>query len=159
VDQVLSVLESVHVSVPPQKFTLPPVVSVDSGITALLRCLINPDATFIQSALSDQSADGIYLRVSEWGTHCPVAYAQTHELVRGNFNLSVIFQGKIYILSTPDALNKFHINPNKYLTFLAPHPPPPTPIKVVVLGPPVSGKSTHARALAQYYGKLSSLFF
>ena len=96
VEQLHVVLKSAHKVVPPQKYTLPAVVSADSGTPfQCMQCSL-PDATFIQSALTDQSSDGIFLRLSEWGIHCPVTYAQTHELVKGNLNLSVIFQVRTF---------------------------------------------------------------
>ena len=54
---------------------------------------------------------------------------------------------KLYVMSTGEALAHFLRNPR---AFLAPHLPRP-PCKVCVLGPPHSGKTTVAHALAQRY--------
>lgn len=57
------------------------------------------------------------------------------------------FMDKMYILSSEIALEKFMKNPRRYLV-----PPQPTlPSKFVVMGPPMSGKSTLAQQLAEKY--------
>jgi hypothetical protein len=79
-DHVYQLLELAPKVVLPQKFTLPPAVSADS------------DSTFIQSSITENSSEGIFTRLSDWGTHCPVSYSQTFELTHGNLNLTAIYQ-------------------------------------------------------------------
>lgn len=57
------------------------------------------------------------------------------------------FLDKMYCFSSPEAMEKFMRNPRPYL--LPPQPRPPC--KIVVLGPPVSGKSSVCALLAQKY--------
>ena len=57
------------------------------------------------------------------------------------------FLDKLFVMSSNEALAHFMRNPRPYL---APHLPRP-PCKVCVLGPPHSGKTTVAHALAQRY--------
>lgn len=53
----------------------------------------------------------------------------------------------MYCLSSLDALMDFIRSPRSYL--LPPHPQVPT--KICILGPPASGKTTLAQAIAEYY--------
>ena len=57
------------------------------------------------------------------------------------------FLDKLYVMSSNEALAHFMRNPRPYL---APHLPRP-PCKVCVLGPPHSGKTIVAHALAERY--------
>ncbi|KAG8123953.1 hypothetical protein E2320_019386, partial [Naja naja] len=70
-------------------------------------------------------------RRSKWGRACPVA----------------LKDGKMYLLSTEEALKQFMLNPRSYL--LPPMPLPPC--KVLVVGPPFSGKTTLCELLANHY--------
>lgn len=53
----------------------------------------------------------------------------------------------MYILSSPEALKTFLLNPRPYL--LPPMPLPPC--KVLVFGPPCSGRTTLCNLIAQKY--------
>lgn len=53
----------------------------------------------------------------------------------------------MYVLSSQDALRAFMLNPRPYL--LPPMPLPPC--KVLVLGPPLSGKTTLCNLIANKY--------
>ncbi|XP_074189510.1 adenylate kinase 9 isoform X2 [Rhinolophus sinicus] len=83
---------------------------------------------------------------SRWGRTCPVS------LKEGNIHLGlpdfcVSFLGKIYCLSSEEALKKFLLNPRPYLL-----PPMPTPpFKVFIFGPQSSGKTTLSNLLADHY--------
>ncbi|XP_077158489.1 adenylate kinase 9 isoform X2 [Paroedura picta] len=85
-------------------------------------------------------------RRSRWGRACPVAL-KDGEIVMGSPDLAVSFLGKMFTLSTEEALNTFMLNPRPFL--LPPMPLPPC--KVLVIGPPFSGKSTLCEAIANYY--------
>ncbi|KAM9703756.1 adenylate kinase 9 [Menidia menidia] len=56
----------------------------------------------------------------------------------------------IYFFSTKDNRSKFMLDPLRYLR--QPKPTPTLPIKVVVIGPPKSGKTTVAQMFVQKYG-------
>ncbi|CAG5928032.1 unnamed protein product [Menidia menidia] len=56
----------------------------------------------------------------------------------------------IYFFSTKDNRSKFMLNPLRYLR--QPKPTPTLPVKVVVIGPPKSGKTTVAQMFVQKYG-------
>ncbi|NXK05987.1 KAD9 kinase, partial [Herpetotheres cachinnans] len=89
-------------------------------------------------------------RRSRWGQACPVALKEG-DILRGNPDLAVSFLGKMYILSSPEALKIFMLNPRPYL--LPPMPLPPC--KVLVFGPPFSGRTTICNLIAhKYKGKV-----
>ncbi|NXU91052.1 KAD9 kinase, partial [Xiphorhynchus elegans] len=85
-------------------------------------------------------------RRSRWGQACPVALKKG-DIVMGNPDLAVSFLGKMYILSSPEALKTFMLNPRPYL--LPPMPLPPC--KVLVFGPPFSGRTTICNLIAHKY--------
>ncbi|XP_074006927.1 adenylate kinase 9 [Numenius arquata] len=87
---------------------------------------------------------------SRWGQACPVALKEG-DIVMGNPDLAVSFLGKMYVLSSPEALKAFMLNPRPYL--LPPMPLPPC--KVLVFGPPFSGRTTICNLIAhKYKGKV-----
>ncbi|XP_010120315.1 PREDICTED: adenylate kinase 9-like, partial [Chlamydotis macqueenii] len=89
-------------------------------------------------------------RRSRWGQVCPVALKKG-DIVMGKPDLAVSFLGKMYILSSPEALKTFMLNPRPYL--LPPMPLPPC--KVLVFGPPFSGRTTICNLIAhKYKGKV-----
>ncbi|NXP56385.1 KAD9 kinase, partial [Heliornis fulica] len=89
-------------------------------------------------------------RRSRWGRACPVALKEG-DIVMGNPNLAVSFLGKMYLLSSLEALKTFMLNPRPYL--LPPMPLPPC--KVLVFGPPFSGRTTICNLIAdKYKGKV-----
>ncbi|NWI40681.1 KAD9 kinase, partial [Picathartes gymnocephalus] len=85
-------------------------------------------------------------RRSRWGQVCPVALKEG-DIVMGNPEFAVSFLGKMYILSSQEALKKFTLNPRPYL--LPPMPVPPC--KVFVFGPPFSGRTTICNVIAHNY--------
>ncbi|XP_067402684.1 adenylate kinase 9 [Emydura macquarii macquarii] len=87
---------------------------------------------------------------SRWGRACPVALKEGN-IVMGLPDLAVSFLGKMYLLSSQEALRAFMLNPRPYL--LPPMPLPPC--KVLVFGPPSSGKTTLCNLIAnKYKGKV-----
>ncbi|XP_074845222.1 adenylate kinase 9 [Carettochelys insculpta] len=87
---------------------------------------------------------------SRWGRACPVALKEGN-IVMGFPDLAVSFLGKMYVLSSQEALRSFMLNPRPYL--LPPMPLPPC--KVLVFGPPFSGKTTLCNLIAnKYKGKV-----
>ncbi|XP_064026093.1 adenylate kinase 9 [Pogoniulus pusillus] len=85
-------------------------------------------------------------RRSRWGQACPVALKEG-DIVMGDPDLAVSFLGKMYVLSSPEALKTFTSNPRPYL--LPPMPLPPC--KVMVFGPPLSGRTTICNLIAEKY--------
>uniref|UniRef100_A0A670ZFC2 AAA+ ATPase domain-containing protein n=1 Tax=Pseudonaja textilis TaxID=8673 RepID=A0A670ZFC2_PSETE len=85
-------------------------------------------------------------RRSKWGRACPVAL-KDGDIIMGTADNAVSFLGKMYLLSTEEALKQFMLNPRSYL--LPPMPLPPC--KVLVMGPPFSGKTTLCELLANHY--------
>ncbi|XP_036625172.1 adenylate kinase 9 isoform X1 [Trichosurus vulpecula] len=83
---------------------------------------------------------------SRWGRACPVALKEGNILM-GLPDLSVSFLGKMYCLSSEEALSTFMRNPRPYL--LPPMPLPPC--KVFVYGPKSSGKTTLCHLIAAKY--------
>nr|XP_048700778.1 adenylate kinase 9 isoform X2 [Caretta caretta] len=87
---------------------------------------------------------------SRWGRACPVALKEGN-IVMGLPDLAVSFLGKMYLFSSQEALRAFMLNPRPYL--LPPMPLPPC--KVLVFGPPLSGKTTLCNWIAnKYKGKV-----
>ena len=62
---------------------------------------------------------------------------------------------KIYLLSSDEALNEFKKNPRPFLL----PPQPIIPCKLAVLGPPLSGKSSICKVLAERYKVSTSCMF
>ncbi|NXA07744.1 KAD9 kinase, partial [Sapayoa aenigma] len=85
-------------------------------------------------------------RRSRWGQACPVAL-KGGDIVMGNPDLAVSFLGKMYVLSSQEALKTFMLNPRPYL--LPPMPLPPC--KVLVFGAPLSGRTTISNLIAHKY--------
>ncbi|NXJ23349.1 KAD9 kinase, partial [Dicrurus megarhynchus] len=85
-------------------------------------------------------------RRSRWGQVCPVALKEG-DMVMGNPEFAVSFLGKMYVLSSQEALKKFMLNPRPYLL----PPMPVSPCKVFVFGPPLSGKTTLCNVIAHNY--------
>uniref|UniRef100_A0A2I3HMM7 Adenylate kinase 9 n=1 Tax=Nomascus leucogenys TaxID=61853 RepID=A0A2I3HMM7_NOMLE len=83
---------------------------------------------------------------SKWGRTCPVNLKDGN-IYSGLPDYSVSFLGKIYCLSSEEALKPFLLNPRPYL--LPPMPAPPC--KVFILGPQYSGKTTLCNMLAENY--------
>ncbi|XP_023564433.1 adenylate kinase 9 [Octodon degus] len=83
---------------------------------------------------------------SRWGRVCPVALKEGN-IYAGSPDFSVSFLGKIYCLSSEEALKTFLLNPRPYL--LPPMPAPPC--KVFIFGPKCSGKTTLSKLIAEYY--------
>ncbi|XP_070781653.1 adenylate kinase 9 [Enoplosus armatus] len=94
-------------------------------------------------------APGFRWRRSRWGRTCPVALKEG-KVIPGKPEFCVGFQGKLYILSSQEAYQKFVTNPRRYL--LPPMPRPPC--RVSIIGPPQAGKSTLCKLLAQHYNAL-----
>ncbi|KAH0622209.1 hypothetical protein JD844_024317 [Phrynosoma platyrhinos] len=85
-------------------------------------------------------------RRSRWGRACPVAL-KGGEIVMGSSDFAVSFLGKMYLMSSEEALKEFMLNPRPYL--LPPMPLPPC--KILVVGPPMSGRSTLCELIANHY--------
>ncbi|NXR57059.1 KAD9 kinase, partial [Hippolais icterina] len=85
-------------------------------------------------------------RRSRWGQVCPVALKEG-DIVMGNPEFAVSFLGRMYILSSEEALKKFMLNPRPYLL----PPMPVSPCKVFVFGPPFSGRTTICNVIAHNY--------
>ncbi|NXI24050.1 KAD9 kinase, partial [Sterrhoptilus dennistouni] len=89
-------------------------------------------------------------RRSRWGQVCPVALKEG-DIVMGNPEFAVSFLGRMYVLSSEEALKKFMLNPRPYLL----PPMPASPCKVLVFGPPFSGRTTICDVIAhKYKGKV-----
>ncbi|XP_063152555.1 adenylate kinase 9 [Candoia aspera] len=89
-------------------------------------------------------------RRSKWGRACPVAL-KDGDIIMGSLDNAISFLGKMYMISTEEALKQFMLNPRSYL--LPPMPLPPC--KVLIVGPALSGKSTLCELLAnRYQGKV-----
>ncbi|NXS86999.1 KAD9 kinase, partial [Erpornis zantholeuca] len=110
-------------------------------------CYLNKQDELLRALSSYQLIAPRYRwRRSRWGQVCPVALKEG-DIVMGNPEFAVSFLGKMYVLSSQDALNKFMLNPRPYLL----PPMPVSPCKVFVFGPPFSGRTTLSNVIAQNY--------
>ncbi|XP_053736927.1 adenylate kinase 9 [Synchiropus splendidus] len=89
---------------------------------------------------------GFRWRRSRWGRICPVALREG-KVVQGKPEFPVGFHDKLYILSCQEAYQKFLANPRRYLL----PPMPRKPCRIAIIGPPMSGKSTLCKLLAEHY--------
>ncbi|XP_033125059.1 adenylate kinase 9-like isoform X4 [Anneissia japonica] len=85
-------------------------------------------------------------RRSRWARACPVEL-QKGNVIMGKPEYAVGFLDKIYVMSGPEAFEKFLKNPRPYL--IGPQPRPPC--KLSVVGPPLAGKTSISHLLAQKF--------
>ncbi|NXT76685.1 KAD9 kinase, partial [Zapornia atra] len=125
-------------------------VSSDTNYICFYCCFIKQDELFRVLSTYKLIAHRYRWCRSRWGRACPVALKEGN-IVMGNPTLAVSFLGKMYLLSSPEALKTFMLNPRPYL--LPPMPLPPC--KVLVFGPPFSGRTTICNLIAdKYKGKV-----
>ncbi|XP_030626692.1 adenylate kinase 9 [Chanos chanos] len=91
---------------------------------------------------------------SAFGRWDPVKYTEG-DLIQpmqspDNPSYPVIFRQFIYFFASKETRNTFMTNPLKYLR--QPKPNPSRPIKLAIVGPPKSGKTTVAQMFAREYG-------
>nr|XP_058163256.1 adenylate kinase 9 isoform X2 [Dasypus novemcinctus] len=83
------------------------------------------------------------VKLSEGETFKPVESSETP-------SYPVIHRQYIYFLSSKESKEKFMKNPIKYIR--QPKPKPTLPVRIAIVGPPKSGKTTVAQKLASVYG-------
>ncbi|KAL3052487.1 hypothetical protein OYC64_005101 [Pagothenia borchgrevinki] len=110
---------------------------------------VDTEDLFRMMSSTQTVAPGFRWRRSRWGQTCPVALSEG-KVILGKPDLCVGFQDKMYVLSSQEAYQKFLKNPRRYL--LPPMPRPPC--RVSIIGPPLAGKSTLCKLLAQHYNAL-----
>ncbi|NXP37779.1 KAD9 kinase, partial [Leiothrix lutea] len=125
-------------------------VASDKNCTCNYGCLNKQDELFRALSSYKLIAPRYRWRRSRWGQVCPVALKEG-DIVMGNPEFAVSFLGKMYVLSSEEALKKFMLNPRPYLL----PPMPASPCKVLVFGPPFSGRTTICDVIAhKYKGKV-----
>ncbi|XP_050927825.1 LOW QUALITY PROTEIN: adenylate kinase 9 [Lates calcarifer] len=92
---------------------------------------------------------------SAFGCWDPIKQYKERDLIQPlqwplNTTYPLIFHQYIYFFASKENRNTFMLNPLKYLR--QPKPIPALPVKMAVLGPPKSGKTTVAEMFAQKYG-------
>ncbi|XP_039637151.1 adenylate kinase 9 isoform X2 [Perca fluviatilis] len=92
---------------------------------------------------------------SAFGCWDPIKHYKERDVIQPlqwplNTTYPLIFHQFIYFFATKENRNTFMLNPLKYLR--QPKPTPSLPIKIAVVGPPKSGKTTVAQMFAQKYG-------
>jgi hypothetical protein len=85
--------------------------------------------------------------VSEWGVWCPVALHNTNTMVKGQPKYAARYCGRVFLLSSSNLLDQFLINPKPYLL----KRPIPPRLRVMLVGPPSSGKTAVAKHLSMRY--------
>ncbi|XP_032194721.1 adenylate kinase 9 isoform X1 [Mustela erminea] len=108
----------------------------------------------ITSHLAQKMLSYTYKYISAFGYWDPVKLSEgeTIKPVETSENPvhAVIHRQYIYFLSSKETKEKFMKNPIKYIR--QPKPKPAVPIRIMILGPPKSGKTTVAQKLASEYG-------
>ncbi|NXC10014.1 KAD9 kinase, partial [Orthonyx spaldingii] len=122
------------------------VFEVNKNYTCCYCYFNNQDELFRALASYQLIAPRYRWRRSRWGQVCPVALKEG-DIVIGNPEFAVSFLGKMYVLSSQEALKKFMLNPRPYLL----PPMPVSPCKVFVFGPPLSGRTIICDAIAHNY--------
>ncbi|KAI8894618.1 hypothetical protein BC833DRAFT_604251 [Globomyces pollinis-pini] len=87
-------------------------------------------------------------QLSTFKRFCPVTFSLHNQLMETNMEIAATYRGLIYFFNTEEYRTEFLEYPDKYLT--VPFKVPNT-IKIFVLGPPHSGKTTVAKCLASRY--------
>lgn len=98
-----------------------------------------------------------YKLASRFHKWCPVKmYEEGQTVLPSDLNLKqqcpVIYQKRIYYLSSSAARDKFMSDPERYIR--QHHPGSLVPIRLAILGPPKSGKTTVANKFVSEYGCL-----
>lgn len=70
--------------------------------------------------------------------YCPYTLRESNVLQKGNPQLAVKYEGRYYYFSSEEARTAFVLEPHNFVTSKVPMVPPPP--RIVVLGPPGSGK-------------------
>ncbi|XP_006157047.1 adenylate kinase 9 [Tupaia chinensis] len=108
----------------------------------------------ISALLAQKMLTYTYKYISAFGYWDPVKLSEgeTIKPVENSENpvYPVIHRQYIYFLSSKRTKEKFMKNPIKYIR--QPKPKPTVPIRITIVGPPKSGKTTVARKIASEYG-------
>lgn len=125
----------------------------------LERFIDNREALFercyvVKNSIAKRLLDFGYKKLSRFGRWCPVRLAEGDPfppLYEGKTKpLTVVYRSFIYFLSSKKACNEFMKNPLKY--FNQPSPLEVVPLKLSIIGPPKSGKTTLAKRFCKEYG-------
>ncbi|XP_027959961.1 adenylate kinase 9 [Eumetopias jubatus] len=108
----------------------------------------------IASHLAQKMLSYTYKYVSAFGYWDPVKLSEGETIkpieTSENPVHAVIHRQYIYFLSSKETKEKFMKNPIKYIR--QPKPKPTVPIRIIILGPPKSGKTTVAQKISNEYG-------
>ncbi|KAB1275605.1 Adenylate kinase 9 [Camelus dromedarius] len=108
----------------------------------------------ISSRLAQKMLSFTYKYISSFGYWDPVKLSEgeTIKPIENSENplYPVIHRQYIYFLSSKETKEKFMKNPIKYIR--QPKPKPTMPIRIAILGPPKSGKTTVAKKMSSEYG-------
>ncbi|CAK6446699.1 unnamed protein product [Pipistrellus nathusii] len=108
----------------------------------------------ISSRLAQKLLSFTYKYISTFGYLDPVKLSEGETIMTienlDNPFYPVIHRQYIYFLSNKETREKFMKNPIKYIR--QPKPKPNMPLKIAIVGPPKSGKTTVAKKIASEYG-------
>lgn len=83
--------------------------------------------------------------------YCPVALVKYNVLRKGKSQFATLYRDKIYKLCCEEALDEFLVNTKNYVPFSSPIEKFP-PLRICIVGPQGSGKSTVAEVVSNVYG-------
>ena len=124
---------------------------VDPQLTPLELGILTRDSE-LEEAMEEKTA----LEAKPWGDtkqFCPVCLSQSNVLVPGKEDLGVRYRERVYSFISQEAKDAFSIAPDTFIAANGPLQPPP--IRVFILGPRHSGKTTAGSKIASKLG----LFF
>ncbi|KAI8854450.1 hypothetical protein BC829DRAFT_439159 [Chytridium lagenaria] len=118
-------------------------------VLSLIQSSVDPFLPKAKALNSKQIAE--LPNVFEFGftkDYCPFALRQAGLLQKGDANLAVKYESRIYYLSSEEARSAFVTEPHNFVNFRSPMTPPPP--RLFFLGPSGSGKTTLINSLASW---------
>ena len=125
---------------------------IDPQLTPLELGVSNKEDTELEEAMEEKNA----LAAKPWGDtgqFCPVSLRDNNVLAPGKEDLGVRYRERMYSFISQEAKDAFSLAPDVFIADKEPLQPPP--IRVFILGPRYSGKTTAGAKLANKLG----LFF
>ena len=125
---------------------------IDPQLTPVELGILNKEDSEMEEAMEEKNA----LEAKPWGDtkqFCPVSLKQSNILAPGKEDFGVRYRERLYSFVSQEAKDAFSLAPDTFIAVNEPLQPPP--IRVLILGPRYSGKTTVGAKIAEKLG----LFF